>query len=277
MQKVRKAVFPVAGYGTRFLPATKSIPKEMLPVVDKPVIHYAVEEAVRAGIDTLVFITGRHKRAIEDYFDAAPELEATLRAKGKDAAADLIHAILPEHVNCIFIRQSVQKGLGHAVLCAAPVIGDDPFAVLLADDFLGTEGQDFLSEMVAAYGRENRSQLAVMPIDGPEIERYGVIVPGDGEREVAGLVEKPRAAEAPSNLASIGRYVLAPEVMDILAKTPPGVGGEIQLADAIDTLARAPGETVAYCPLTTRRFDCGQVRGYLDAILAVGERRKSPR
>ena len=277
MQTVRKAVFPVAGFGTRFLPATKSIPKEMLPVVDKPVIHYAVEEAVRAGIDTLVFITGRHKRAIEDYFDAAPELEATLRAKGKHAAADRVHAILPEHVNCIFIRQSVQKGLGHAVLCAAPVIGEDPFAVLLADDFLGTGGQDFLSEMVAAYDREGRSQIAVTPIDGPEISRYGVVVPGAGERAVAGLLEKPSITEAPSNLASIGRYVLAPDIMEILARTEPGAGDEIQLADAIDTLAAARGGAVAYCPLTTRRFDCGQVRGYLDAVLAVGERRKVPR
>lgn len=277
MQKVRKAVFPVAGYGTRFLPATKSIPKEMLPVVDKPVIHYAVEEAVRAGIDTLVFITGRNKRAIEDYFDAAPELEATLRAKGKDDAADLIHSILPEHVNCIFIRQSVQKGLGHAVRCAAPVIGDEPFAVLLADDFLGTEGQDFLGSMVEAYSRSDTSQLAVMPIDGPDISRYGVIVPGPGEREVAGLVEKPSPEDAPSNLASIGRYVLSPKVMELLRDLAPGVGGEIQLADAINDLARMEGETVEYCPLTTRRFDCGQIRGYLDAILAVGERRKTSR
>lgn len=277
MQQVRKAVFPVAGYGTRFLPATKSIPKEMLPVVDKPVIHYAVEEAVRAGIDTLVFITGRNKRAIEDYFDSAPELEAALRAKGKDEAADLIHAILPEHVNCIFIRQSVQKGLGHAVLCAAPVIGDDPFAVLLADDFLGTEGQDFLGSMVQAYGTESRSQIAVMPIEGPDISRYGVIVPGAGEREVAGLVEKPAPEAAPSNLASIGRYVLSPKVMEILGRIGPGVGGEIQLADAIDELAKTEGAGVGYCPLTTRRFDCGQVRGYLDAILSVADRRKTPR
>jgi UTP--glucose-1-phosphate uridylyltransferase len=277
MQTVRKAVFPVAGYGTRFLPATKSIPKEMLPVLDKPVIHYAVEEAVRAGIDTLIFITGRHKRAIEDYFDSAPELEATLRAKGKDEAADLIHSILPEHVRCIFIRQSVQKGLGHAVRCAESVIGDEPFAVLLADDFLGNEGRDFLGTMVEAYSESGHSQLAVMPIDGPEISRYGVVRPGEGEREVLGLVEKPSPESAPSNLASIGRYVLSPRVMEILGRTGPGVGGEIQLADAINELAGMDGEKVEYCPLTSRRFDCGQVRGYLDAILSVAERRSSPR
>jgi UTP--glucose-1-phosphate uridylyltransferase len=277
MQKVRKAVFPVAGFGTRFLPATKSIPKEMLPVVDKPVIHYAAEEAVRAGIETLIFVTGRHKRAIEDYFDAAPELEATLRAKGKDAAADVVHSILPNGVNCIFVRQNLQLGLGHAVLCAEPAMGNEPFAVLLADDFLGTEGQDYLTEMVKAYEATGKSQIGVMPIEGPEISRYGVVKPGAGPNEVLGLIEKPSAEEAPSNLASIGRYVLAPEVMGVLADLGPGVGGEIQLADAINTLASRPDCGVQSMPLTTRRFDCGQVRGYLDAILYVSDRRKRPR
>lgn len=277
MRKVRKAVFPVAGFGTRFLPATKSIPKEMLPVVDKPVIHYAAEEAVRAGIETLIFVTGRHKRAIEDYFDAAPELEATLRAKGKDEAADVVHSILPSGVNCIFVRQNLQLGLGHAVLCAEPAMGHEPFAVLLADDFLGTEGQDYLTEMVRAYEETGKSQIGVMPIEGPEISRYGVVEPGAGENEVRGLVEKPRAEDAPSNLASIGRYVLAPEVMPILAELGPGVGGEIQLADAINTLATREDCGVQSVPLTTRRFDCGQVRGYLDAILYVADRRKRPR
>lgn len=277
MSRVRKAVFPVAGFGTRFLPATKSIPKEMLPIVDRPIIHYAVEEAVRAGCDTLIFITGRHKRAIEDYFDSAPELEATLRAKGKDEAADLIHSILPEHVNCIFIRQNVQRGLGHAVLCAAPVIGDDPFVVSLADDFLGYEGQDFLGEMIAAFEKTNRSQLAVMPVEGEDIARYGVVRPGLKEGEVEGLVEKPAFADAPSNLASIGRYVLSPEIMTILKDQGPGVGGEVQLADAINEMCGRPGQGVSYLPLTTPRFDCGQIRGYLNAIIAVAERRKTPR
>jgi len=277
MQKVRKAVFPVAGYGTRFLPATKSIPKEMLPIVDKPVIHYAAEEAVRAGIDTLIFITGRQKRAIEDYFDSAPELEAALRAKGKDEAADIVHAILPQGVNCIFIRQSTQLGLGHAVLCAAPALAYEPFAVLLADDFLGLEGQGFLADMVHAYEDTGLSQIAVMPIDGPDISRYGVVKPGPGKNEVQGLIEKPSAADAPSNLASIGRYVLAPDVMDILKGLEPGVGGEIQLADAINILATKQGGGVQSRLLTTPRFDCGQVRGYLDAILHVADRRKSPR
>jgi UTP--glucose-1-phosphate uridylyltransferase len=277
MRKVRKAVFPVAGFGTRFLPATKSIPKEMLPVVDKPVIHYAAEEAVRAGIETLIFVTGRHKRAIEDYFDAAPELEATLRAKGKDEAADVVHSILPNGVNCIFVRQNLQLGLGHAVLCAEPAMGEEPFAVLLADDFLGTEGQDYLTEMVRAYERSGKSQIGVMPIEGPAISRYGVVMPGKGPNEVLGLVEKPAAEDAPSDLASIGRYVLAPEVMPILAELGPGVGGEIQLADAINTLATRPDCGVQSVPLKTRRFDCGQVRGYLDAILYMADRRQRPR
>jgi UTP--glucose-1-phosphate uridylyltransferase len=272
MRKVRKAVFPVAGFGTRFLPATKSIPKEMLPVVDKPIIHYAAEEAVRAGVETLIFVTGRHKRAIEDYFDAAPELEATLRAKGKDAAAEVVHSILPNGVNCIFVRQNLQLGLGHAVLCAEPAMGEEPFAVLLADDFLGNDGQDYLTEMVRAYEETGKSQIGVMPIDGPDISRYGVVTPGDGPNEVLGLVEKPAAEDAPSNLASIGRYVLAPQVMPILAELGPGVGGEIQLADAINTLATRPDCGVQSVPLRTRRFDCGQVRGYLDAILYVAER-----
>lgn len=277
MPKVRKAVFPVAGFGTRFLPATKSIPKEMLPVVDKPVIHYAAEEAVRAGIETLIFVTGRHKRAIEDYFDAAPELEATLRAKGKDEAADVVHSILPNGVNCIFVRQNLQLGLGHAVLCAEPAMGKEPFAVLLADDFLGTEGQDYLTEMVRAYEETGKSQIGVMTIEGADISRYGVVSPGDGPNEVRGLVEKPAAEDAPSNLASIGRYVLSPEVMPILAELGPGVGGEIQLADAINTLATRPDCGVQSVPLRTRRFDCGQVRGYLDAILYMADRRKRPR
>ncbi|MDG4650394.1 UTP--glucose-1-phosphate uridylyltransferase [Roseibacterium sp. SDUM158017] len=277
MSKVRKAVFPVAGFGTRFLPATKSIPKEMLPVVDKPVIHYAAEEAVRAGIETLIFVTGRHKRAIEDYFDAAPELEATLRAKGKDDAAEVVHSILPNGVNCIFVRQNLQLGLGHAVLCAEPAMGNEPFAVLLADDFLGIEGQDYLTDMVRAYEESGMSQIGVMPIEGPEISRYGVVKPGDGPNQVLGLVEKPKAEDAPSNLASIGRYVLAPEVMGILSELGPGVGGEIQLADAINTLASRPDCGVQSVPLTTPRFDCGQVRGYLDAILHIADRRKRPR
>jgi UTP--glucose-1-phosphate uridylyltransferase len=249
----------------------------MLPIVDKPVIHYAAEEAVRAGIDTLIFITGRQKRAIEDYFDSAPELEAALRAKGKDEAADIVHAILPQGVNCIFIRQSTQLGLGHAVLCAAPALAYEPFAVLLADDFLGLEGQGFLADMVHAYEDTGLSQIAVMPIDGPDISRYGVVKPGPGKNEVQGLIEKPSAADAPSNLASIGRYVLAPDVMDILKGLEPGVGGEIQLADAINILATKQGGGVQSRLLTTPRFDCGQVRGYLDAILHVADRRKSPR
>ena len=272
---VRKAVFPVAGFGTRFLPATKSMPKELMPVVDKPLIQYAAEEAARAGIDTLIFVTGRHKRAIEDHFDSNPELEAALRAKGRHAEADMVRNILPEGVECVFVRQPEQRGLGDAVLCAERVVGGEPFAVLLADDFIAAEGRGVTADLVRAYEASGQSQLSVMRVAGEAISRYGVVVPGGWGGEVAGLVEKPKFEDAPSDLASIGRYVLTPDIFDILRGQAAGAGGEIQLADAIDTQARAGA--VGAVELEGRRFDCGSVRGYLDAILAVADRREGGR
>jgi UTP--glucose-1-phosphate uridylyltransferase len=271
--RVRKAVFPVAGFGTRFLPATKSMPKELMPVVDKPLIQYAAEEAVCAGIDTLIFVTGRHKRAIEDHFDGNPELEGALRAKGRHAEADMVRNILPEGVECVFVRQPEQLGLGHAVLCAERVVGGEPFAVLLADDFIVAEGAGVTAELVRAYEASGQSQLSVMRVEGEAISRYGVVVPRGQGGEVAGLVEKPKFEDAPSDLASIGRYVLTPDIFDILRGQAAGAGGEIQLADAIDTQAR--GGTVRAVELVGRRFDCGSVRGYLEAILSVADRRES--
>ena len=273
--KIRKAVFPVAGFGTRFLPATKAMPKELLPIVDKPLIQYAVEEAIAAGIDTLIFVTGRNKRAIEDHFDNNQELEMALRAKGKHAQADMVKNILPAGVECIFVRQPEQLGLGHAVLCAERVVGGDPFAVLLADDFLTFDGAGITRDLVSGFNGTGKTQLSVMEVSGPDISKYGVIVPGAKPGSVAGLVEKPSPEGAPSNLASIGRYVLTPDIFDILRNQPAGAGGEIQLADAINVQA-ARGDVEAVT-LNGRRFDCGSVEGYLDAIMHVADRRLSPR
>jgi len=267
MTKIRKAVFPVAGFGTRFLPATKAMPKELLPIVDKPLIQYAAEEAVAAGIDTLVFVTGRNKRAIEDHFDNNLELETALRAKNKHDQADMVKNILPDGVECIFVRQSEQLGLGHAVLCAERVVGNEPFAVLLADDFLTCSGSGVTFDLVNAFAASGTSQLSVMEVQGADIAKYGVVVPGVEAGSVVGLVEKPAPNEAPSNLASIGRYVLTPDIFDILRHQAAGAGGEIQLADAIDTQAR--NGKVSAVMLQGRRFDCGSVKGYLSAIMHV--------
>ena len=204
MAKIKKAVFPVAGLGTRFLPATKAMPKELLPIVDKPLIQYAAEEAIAAGIDTLIFVTGRNKRAIEDHFDANIELETMLRAKSKDAQADMVRNIIPQGVECIFVRQAEQLGLGHAVLCAERAVGGDPFAVLLADDFLTDYAPGVTLDLVQAFASSSKSQLSVMEVDGPDISKYGVIVPNGEGAGIAGLVEKPDASDAPSNLVSIG-------------------------------------------------------------------------
>ena len=270
MTRLRKAVFPVAGFGTCFLPATKAMPKELLPVVDKPLIQYAAEEAIAAGIDTLIFVTGRNKRAIEDHFDNNQELEIALRAKGKHDQADMVRNILPDGVECIFVRQSEQLGLGHAVLCAERVVGNEPFAVLLADDFLTGDGDGATADLARAFEASGRTQLSVMAVNGPDISKYGVVVPGSVPGSVAGLVEKPSVEDAPSNLASIGRYVLTPDIFDILRAQPPGAGEEIQLADAINTQAAA--NAVEAVTLTGRRFDCGSVQGYLDAIMEVAGR-----
>lgn len=271
MTKLRKAVFPVAGFGTRFLPATKAMPKELLPIVDKPLIQYAAEEAIAAGIDTLIFVTGRNKRAIEDHFDNNQELEMALRARGKNEQADMVKNILPEGVECIFVRQPEQLGLGHAVLCAERAVGNDPFAVLLADDFLTYEGNGVTADLARAFAASGKTQLSVMEVNGPDISKYGVVVPNGEPGSVAGLIEKPDADKAPSNLASIGRYVLTPDIFDILRNQPAGAGGEIQLADAINT--QAANNAVEAVKLKGRRFDCGSVQGYLDAIIYVADRR----
>ena len=263
MARLVKAVFPVAGFGTRFLPVTKAMPKELLPIVDKPLIQYAVEEAIAAGIDTLIFVTGRNKRAIEDHFDANNELESVLRSKGKDAQADMVRNIIPTGVECIFIRQAEQLGLGHAVLCAERVVGSDPFAVLLADDFLTDYKPGVTADLVQAFACSGKSQLSVMEVDGPDISKYGVVVPNEADAGIAGLVEKPEVTTAPSNLASVGRYVLTPDIFEILRGLSAGSGGEIQLADAINILAqRGSVETVR---LKGLRFDCGSVEGFMRA------------
>ena len=270
MKRIRKAVFPVAGFGTRFLPATKAMPKELMPIVDKPLIQYAAEEAIRAGIDTLIFITGRNKRAIEDHFDNNVELEAALRVKGKLQQADMVKNILPSGVECIFVRQPEQLGLGHAVLCAERVVGDEPFAVLLADDFLLSERAGTIADLVDAFEVSGKTQLSVMQVDADEISKYGVVFPGENLGEVLGLVEKPSVDKAPSNLASIGRYILTPDIFKILRTLPAGSGGEIQLSDAINIQAREGA--VSAVMLNGQRFDCGSVNGYIDAILHVSGR-----
>ena len=265
---IRKAVFPVAGLGTRFLPATKAMPKELLPIIDKPIIQYAVEEAIEAGITDLVFVTGRTKRAIEDHFDANPELEGLLRAKGADEVADMVRNIVPSGVNCIFVRQPEALGLGHAVLCAEPVVGREPFAVLLADDFMMDAATT--RDLVAAYAQGPATILSVLEVAEAEVSRYGVVRPGATPGAVAGLVEKPSAAQAPSRLASMGRYVLEPQIFDILRAQKPGHGGEIQLADAIHV--RAQQGFVRSVALNGKRYDCGSKMGYLEAIVAVALR-----
>ena len=272
MAKLRKAVFPVAGFGTRFLPATKAMPKELLPIVDKPLIQYAAEEAIAAGIDTLIFVTGRNKRAIEDHFDNNQELEMALRAKGKVEQADMVKNILPAGVECIFVRQPEQLGLGNAVLCAERAVGNDPFAVLLADDFLTNEGDGVITDLARAFQRSGKTQLSVMELNCSDISKYGVVVPNREKGSVAGLIEKPDLDKAPSNMASIGRYVLTPDIFDILRNQPAGAGGEIQLADAINT--QATNNAVEAVILDGRRFDCGSVQGYLDAIMYVADRRQ---
>ena len=262
--KIRKAVFPVAGLGTRFLPATKAMPKELLPIIDKPLIQYAAEEAIAAGLDTLIFITGRNKRAIEDHFDGNNELELALRSKGKNEMADMVKNILPEGIECVFVRQREQLGLGHAVLCAERVVGNEPFALLLADDFITYSGKGITTDLIEKFKKSGKSQLSVMEVDGPDISKYGVIVPNNETGLVAGIIEKPDFEIAPSDLASIGRYVLTPDIFDILRKQSIGFGDEIQLTDSINV--QACNNMVETVMLNGKRFDCGSIRGYIDAI-----------
>jgi len=266
MKPIKKAVFPVAGMGTRFLPATKANPKEMLPVVDKPLIQYAAEEAVAAGIETLIFVTGRNKRSIEDHFDTAYELERELEERNKEKMLRIVREILPENVNCVFIRQSEALGLGHAVLCAKPVVGDEPFAVLLADDLIGFANKPVLAQMIDVYNYQHCSVLGVQEVDREEVSSYGVVdARQSSERvhEVSGMVEKPPVEEAPSNLAVVGRYVLTPMVFDLLENQERGAGNEIQLTDAIARLLGSQ-RVLAY-NFEGKRFDCGSKLGYLQA------------
>ena len=262
-RKIKKAVFPVAGFGTRFLPATKAMPKELLPIVDKPLIQYAAEEAIAAGIDTLIFVTGRNKRAIEDHFDVNKELELALRSKGKNEQADMIRNIIPSHVECIFVRQPEQLGLGHAVLCAERAVAGEPFAVLLADDFLTDYAPGVTADLVGAFEKTGNSQLSVMQVDEAYISQYGVIIPSSDGHGVLGVVEKPRQDEAPSNLASIGRYILTSDIFDLLRTLPAGSGGEIQLADALNL--HAQDGLLEAIRLKGIRFDCGSIDGFMSA------------
>ncbi len=273
MTKITKAVFPVAGLGSRFLPATKAQPKEMLPIVDKPLIQYAVEEAVEAGITEMIFITGRNKRAIEDHFDKAYELEAELEAAGKSQLLQMVREVIPKHVNCMYIRQPQAMGLGHAVLCARPIVGTDPFAVLLADDFMqgAPGGAGVMAQMTAAFEREQASLLAVQDVPRENTRQYGIVsTEAFGERleKVNGIVEKPMPDKAPSTLAVVGRYVLTNRIFSCLEKIGKGAGGEIQLTDGIEALMQY--ETVLSYRYEGRRFDCGSKLGYLEASVEIG-------
>ena len=270
MSRIRKAVFPVAGLGTRFLPATKVTAKEMLPVIDKPLIQYATEEAIAAGITELIFVTGRTKRSIEDHYDNTPELERELQARNKIKELEQVRDVLPPGVNCIALRQSVPLGLGHAVLCAKSVIGDEAFAVILADDLIANNGDGCMLQMTKAYDREACSMVAVEQVPKNETDRYG-IVSVSGEKgplaRVDAIIEKPAPAEAPSNLGVVGRYILAPEIFAALENTKPGAGGEIQLTDAIATLVDEGG--VKAYRFEGKRYDCGSKLGYLEATVEL--------
>ncbi|WP_373278002.1 UTP--glucose-1-phosphate uridylyltransferase GalU [Andreprevotia lacus] len=270
MQKVRKAVFPVAGMGTRFLPATKASPKEMMPVVDKPLIQYAVEEALDAGITEMVFITGRNKRSIEDHFDKAYELENELEAKGKQKLLDILQSIIPKSVTCIYIRQPEALGLGHAVLCAQPVVGDEPFAVILADDLIDGGTNSEMARMVEVFGDTHCAVLGVEEVPHEDTSSYGIVEVNDvnGKLRISNIVEKPKPEEAPSNLAVVGRYILTPRIFHHLQHVQPGKGGEIQLTDGIFALMQE--QHILAHKLKGTRYDCGSKLGYLKATLAYG-------
>lgn len=267
--KVTKAVFPVAGLGTRFLPATKANPKEMMPIVDKPLIQYAVEEAVAAGITELIFVTNSSKRAIEDHFDSNFELETNLQERGKHDLLEIVRGILPEGVSCAYIRQKSPQGLGHAVLCAKQLVMNEPFAVLLADDLIDGGDSSCLRQMVDVFQKNKSSIIAVEKIAPSETKKYGVVDVDSSEKTVMtlrGIVEKPSADAAPSNLGVVGRYILTPRIFTLLENTAKGSGGEIQLTDAIATLLHE--EKVYALQFQGKRYDCGSKLGYLEATIA---------
>lgn len=260
---VRTAVFPVAGRGTRFLPATKAMPKEMLPVVDKPLVQYAVEEALEAGVTRLVFVTGSSKRAIEDHFDRDPELERALSTNGKQDLLELVRAILPPGVSCVYIRQGEPLGLGHAVLCARPAVGDEPFYVQLPDDLIKAE-QGCLAQLRDHYQQHRSSVIAVQEVPQDRTRDYGIVAV-DASNRLRQIVEKPAPEAAPSRLAVVGRYLLTPAIFGILESTGRGAGGEIQLTDGIARLMDA--EPVYALPFAGRRYDCGSKLGYIEATI----------
>ncbi|MGH8772291.1 MAG: UTP--glucose-1-phosphate uridylyltransferase GalU [Burkholderiales bacterium] len=267
-KKISKAVFPVAGLGTRFLPATKASPKEMLPVVDKPLIQYAVEEAVAAGLTQMVFVTGRTKRAIEDHFDRATEVESELKARGKKSMLEMIREVIPREIACIYVRQPEPLGLGHAVLCAQPVVGNEPFAVILADDLIDAD-TPVMAQMTELYGRFGCTVVGVQQVAREETSQYGMIKGrkvSPGLYGITGIVEKPKPEAAPSTLGVVGRYILSPRIFAHLSQVPRGAGGEIQLTDAIAALL-AKEEVIGY-EFSGTRYDCGSKLGYLKANLA---------
>ncbi|MEA2079174.1 MAG: UTP--glucose-1-phosphate uridylyltransferase GalU [Pseudomonadota bacterium] len=267
-KKIRKAVFPVAGLGTRFLPATKANPKEMLPVVDKPLIQYAAEEAVQSGINELIFVTSSSKRAIEDHFDKNYELETELEKRGKTELLSIVQRVVPEHVTCVYVRQAEALGLGHAVLCAAPVVGDEPFAVILADDLIDSSNGCCLSQMIAVYEQQGCSVLGVEEVPEDETDKYGIVDPESTQGRnsvIRNIVEKPAPDVARSNLAVVGRYILNPGIFAHLENIPRGAGGEIQLTDAIERLL-SDEQVLAY-RFEGKRYDCGNKLGYLQATV----------
>jgi UTP--glucose-1-phosphate uridylyltransferase len=272
MKKIRKAIFPVAGLGTRFLPATKATPKEMLPIVDKPLIQFAVEEAIEAGLTDMIFVTGRTKRAIEDHFDKAYELETELAAKNKSDLLEVVQSVLPKGITCVYIRQAEPLGLGHAVGCARDVIGDEPFAVILADDLIdGKPGA--LKQMVECAHRHNGSVLGVENVPRERTRQYGIVSTSpveDRTERVSAIVEKPAPADAPSTLAVVGRYILSPRIFGMIENVVPGAGGEIQLTDAISALL---GEEPVFAHrFEGVRYDCGSKLGYLKATVDLGRK-----
>ncbi|EER56155.1 UTP--glucose-1-phosphate uridylyltransferase [Neisseria flavescens SK114] len=269
MKPIKKCVFPVAGMGTRFLPATKASPKEMLPIVDKPLIQYAVEEAVEAGCTEMVFITGRNKRSIEDHFDKAYELETELELRQKDKLLAHVRDILPPNITCLYIRQTEALGLGHAVLCAQAAVGDEPFAVILADDLIDAP-KGALKQMVDVYNQSGNSVLGVETVDPSQTGSYGIVEVEKlkSYQRITNIVEKPKPEEAPSNLAVVGRYILTPRIFDLLTNLPRGAGNEIQLTDGIARLL--DHEFVLAHAFDGKRYDCGSKLGYLEATVAYG-------
>jgi len=266
--QIKKAVFPVAGLGTRFLPATKANPKEMLTIVDKPLIQYAAEEAIAAGIEELIFVTSSSKRAIEDHFDKNFEMETELERKGKTALLEMVRNVVPKGVSCVYVRQPEALGLGHAVLCAKPVVGNEPFAVILADDLIDGGDVPCMTQMAAAFRYNRCSVLGVEQVPAAETEKYGIVQSDEitkGLSRVSSIVEKPKPDEAPTNLAVVGRYILTPRIFDLLETIPKGAGGEIQLTDGIAELLKE--EQVLAYQFQGQRYDCGSKLGYLRATV----------